>query len=62
MFIGDTCKNCGHGSHCGTTAQLAIRDLPGQGGEPYRINACTSCRCELCEGKIDEETNKLAWK
>ena len=35
-----SCKNCGHGSHCGC---ILKKDLQGE------VLVCAHCRCESCE-------------
>jgi len=40
-----SCRNCGHGSHCGA---ILKKDLDGNGEE---IQVCTNCRCERCESE-----------
>ncbi len=50
-----SCKNCGHGSHCGSTIygninhNTTFNNAEGQG--TYEI--CRSCRCKHC---MKEET------
>ena len=40
-----SCKNYGHGSHCGC---ILKKDLQGEG---EAIQVCTNCRCERCENE-----------
>lgn len=52
-----SCKNCGHGSHCGTPLYASAQHYQIDGGEYYEIKICDSCRCEKCSKPKD-----VTWK
>jgi len=49
----NSCKTCGHPSHCEGAYYLEVKDLQVD-EEPYMIKACNKCRCKAC---INKETD-----
>jgi len=46
---GNSCQNCGHGSHCGNP--LREDAYSGRGDRLGVIEICRQCRCKSCEKK-----------
>ena len=44
--MNQSCKNCGHGKHCGTPFYRQTTDYDDRG---YSIEVCKCCRCDDCE-------------
>ena len=48
----NSCKNCGHQSHCGTPM---FRQHEDYDGHCYSVEICKHCRCDNCEKKDKED-------
>ena len=46
---GNSCQNCGHGSHCGNP--LREESYSGRGDRLGVIEICRQCCCKSCEKK-----------
>lgn len=46
-----SCKNCGHPSHCGSSAYMTMKDYACDGGEYREVKVCGSCNCKKCQKK-----------
>jgi hypothetical protein len=44
------CKNCGAGSHCGTSKYTQFKDYECDGGELREVITCSHCTCNKCNG------------
>ena len=44
----NSCKNCGHESHCGGSHHRTEKDYDGK---QYTIKVCDHCRCDSCQKK-----------
>jgi len=42
----NSCKNCGHESHCGGSHHRMEKDYNGR---EYSIKVCDYCRCDYCQ-------------
>jgi hypothetical protein len=49
------CKNCGSGSHCGTSKYTTFKDYECDGGGYREVKTCDMCRCDKCIKKGEED-------